>query len=215
MPHTHRERIHFLKQPSRANSGAEFRGKLSVWKPGKDAGEENVHIPENNSQTSKRRETQPWEVPVSGSKPERPRVASPVLPAPPASSSCSPSSGGSWSLGLSQDPHPLRQIPRSFHFQRDRGGPLSRVFSPGSRGWVCVSPASGTLGGTPFPPFVCEVAAVDLIAGECCDYLMVSQTAPAGRIKFHICFGGVNLSPHTPPVMMCTREIMFKRTKAK
>ena len=66
-----------------------------------------------------------------------------------------------------------------------------------------------------FPPFVCEVAAVNLIEGECCDYLMVSQTAMGWRIKFHICFHGVNLSSHIPPVMMCTGEIMFKLTKAK
>lgn len=37
-------------------------------------------------------------------------------------------------------------------------------------------------------PFVCKVAAVNLIEGECCDYLMVSQAAMDWRIKFRICF---------------------------
>lgn len=37
-------------------------------------------------------------------------------------------------------------------------------------------------------PFVCKVAAVNLIEGECCDYLMVSQAAVDWRIKFRICF---------------------------
>ena len=46
---------------------------------------------------------------------------------------------------------------------------------------------AGTSSSPPFP-FVCKVAAVNLMEGECCDYLMVSQAAADGRIKFRICF---------------------------
>lgn len=91
---------------------------------------------------------------------------------------------------------------------------LSRLFP---RSWLGLCGSRRIWKTTPHlgPPFVCEVAAVDLIERECCGYLMASQTAMAWRIKFHICFHGVNLSPHTPPVMMCAREIMFKLAQAK
>lgn len=209
-PHTHRAKeLHWSSLPLLPRE-QNFIQSCPCASSRKDDGDGNVYIPGHNSQASKGQETQPQPVLVASVR------AGSWLPIPPTFSSSSPFSRGNQSLGSSKDQHPPFNSSQAFHFQRDGETSHLAGFSPSAPGAGSVLRAIRLESSTaPLPTFCVWSGSENLIEGGCCDYLMASQTAMAWRIKFHICFHGVNLSSHTPPVMMCTREIMFKLTKAK